>query len=507
MNNSLTYEELKRWMWGLEQEKRRQQTLRAHPETGATYRDLLDSANDLIQSVAPDGSFLYVNRSWLATLGYHSRDLDTLNVREIIHPDHLDQCMAMFQRVMRGEQLPRVETQFLTENGKTITVEGSINCRFSDGEAVATCGIFRNITERKQADDALRRSEERYRDLLDNAHDLIHSVAPDGTLLYVNPAWRETLGYTDEEIKNMSVMDIIDKSCRDKCLDFFQCLLRGEPLDRNEATFVAKDGRMIEVEGRSRCKFENGRPSAILGIYRDITERKQAEKVLQESAEKVKRFAYSISHDLKSPAIALDGITRLLSRRHGKQLDEKGKKCCQQVVKASSRITELVEKLNEFIAAKEIPLQPESIALEELCRAIEEEFAERLADRGINWRVPPGMPTITGDRLALHRILRNLVDNAVKYGGETLHTIEVGYQETATHHVLSVHDDGGGMSPADSAPLRHRPRPSRASGTGLGLTIVKELVDQHGGEVWHMGGPGNGFVVCFSIAKSLPGLP
>ncbi len=507
MGKTPTYEELQQWMWGHEQEDDQQRQPQLPSRTAAAgYRKLLDNAHDLIQSIGPDGSFRYVNHAWLATLGYSRQELNSLTLHDIIHPDHREHCTELFQRVLAGEPLPRLETTFLTKHGDPVAVEGSVNCRFARGKPVATCGIFRNITERKQAEAAMRRNEEQCRELLDNAYDLIHSVAPDGTLLYANPAWRETLGYSDEEIRGMSMLDIVDSSCHARCAEFFQCLLRGEAIDRNEATFVAKDGRRIEVEGRCRCKFENGRPVAILGIYRDITERKESERLLRESAEKVQRFAYSISHDLKSPAIALQGVTRLLHRRYGDAFDEKGQRYCQQVLNSAIQITELVEKINDFIAAKEMPMLVEEIPLAELCRAIEEEFHERFAARHVEWLTPVELPVINGDRLALMRVLRNLVDNAVKYGGDTLHTIEIGYRETPTTHVITVRNDGSKTDDADGDLFGRfqRSKSSRTiAGTGLGLAIVKELVARHGGEVRHQNGASKGTAFHVSIAKTL----
>ena len=102
---------------------------------------------------------------------------------------------------------------------------------------------------------ALEESVERYSDLVDNASDLIHSVTPDGTFIYVNRACREALGYSEEDIVGLKLMDIVDESCRSRCCDVFKCLLEGKKLDRNETIFVGKDGRKIVVEGSCRTQF------------------------------------------------------------------------------------------------------------------------------------------------------------------------------------------------------------------------------------------------------------
>lgn len=113
---------------------------------------------------------------------------------------------------------------------------------------------------RQEALAVLEENCNRYSTLVDEAHDLIHSVTPDGAFLYVNRAWRQTLGYSDDDLKNITLMDIVDESCRDKCRTIFTSLISGEKINRNETIFVAKDGRRITVEGQCSTKFKDGTP-------------------------------------------------------------------------------------------------------------------------------------------------------------------------------------------------------------------------------------------------------
>jgi len=114
-------------------------------------QDFLDNANDLIQSVAPDGRLLFVNRAWRETLGYTEEEAAKLSIFDVVHPDSLEHCMGVFQRVMSGEEVNRVEAEFVAKDGRTIAVEGNVNCRFEGSKPVATRGIFRDVTERKTA--------------------------------------------------------------------------------------------------------------------------------------------------------------------------------------------------------------------------------------------------------------------------------------------------------------------------------------------------------------------
>ena len=136
------------------------------------------------------------------------------------------------------------------------------------------------FAERRQAERQLKESEERYRDLFENANDLIQSATPDGSLIYVNRAWREALGYSEEEVSRLSLFDIIHPDSLAHCLKMFDRVMCGEKLDHVEAKFVTKDGRTITVEGSTSCSLKDGKPVATRSIFRDITERKRFEAEL-----------------------------------------------------------------------------------------------------------------------------------------------------------------------------------------------------------------------------------
>ena len=140
--------------------------------------------------------------------------------------------------------------------------------------------VRRRELEHAQAEQALKQSEERYRDLFENANDLIQCVTPEGRFVYTNRAWRNALGYTEAEIAHLSLFDIIAPDCQAHCLEVFRRIMAGENVERTETRFLAKSGQTIVVEGSINCKFENGQPVSTRGIFRDITARKQAEQEL-----------------------------------------------------------------------------------------------------------------------------------------------------------------------------------------------------------------------------------
>jgi len=136
-----------------------------------------------------------------------------------------------------------------------------------------------------------------FQGFFENVNDLIQVVRPDGTFLYVNSAWKKTLGYTDKEIKKLKVFEIIHPSRKEHCMAKFKCIMSGEKVDKVEAIFVSKNGKEIVVEGSINCRFDNGKPVFTRGIFQDITEQKKTEEMLKQSEEKYRRL-FESSPDL-----------------------------------------------------------------------------------------------------------------------------------------------------------------------------------------------------------------
>lgn len=128
------------------------QTLFSTSLSEKQLHDLFDNTHDLIQSIAPDGRILFVNRAWRETLGYSTDEVATLNIFNVIHADCFDHCRNLFQRIMSGEDVGLIEVSFQSKDGQIIIVEGQVSLRLEDGQPIATRGIFRNINDRKAAE-------------------------------------------------------------------------------------------------------------------------------------------------------------------------------------------------------------------------------------------------------------------------------------------------------------------------------------------------------------------
>lgn len=235
----------------------------------------------------------------------------------------------------------------------------------------------------------------------------------------------------------------------------------------------------------------------------------RAERCLekQDAFRKIKLFSYSVSHDLKNPTIALHGLVKLLVKKYQGVLPEKGRKYCEQIMKSADEITALVEQINFFISTSEHKITVENFNPKEIIQLIRAEYTNQLTDRGVKLVEPDLLPEVQADKLSTTRIFRNLIGNALKYGGKELSEIKITHEETDNHHQFSVVNDGIGLEAKDCKKLfgffERKDMSNNIAGTGLGLAIVRELATLHGGDAWAKSHGERGVSFYFTISKSL----
>lgn len=464
------------------------------------YRTLFDESRDAIYITSREGQFLDANPALLELFGYDKEELiGNTNVRQLYsNPEDRERFQ---QQIEKQGSVRNYEVKFRRKDGTvmdcllTATVRGS-----TDGKILGYQGIIRDVSEQKRAEEALRESEEHYRAIVEAFDGLVYVCSRNYRVEFMNQSLIKRTGHDATGDLCYRALHDLDSICP-WCVN--ERVFAGETV--RWEILSPKDNRWYYVVN-TPIYHTDGTVSKQAMIL-DITERKRMEEELRESSDKIKLFAYSVSHDLKSPAISIYGLTNRLQQRFGDALGERGKHYCGQIAIAAEQIAKLVEQINVYIATKEAPLSIGSVSLKELLGMVQKEFSAQLSVRQIRWREPKSIPDIKADRLSILRILRNLVDNALKYGGDGLSEIKMGYRETEKHHIVSVKDDGVGMNQEDSktifGPFVRRKTSKGIQGTGLGLATVKEIAERHNGQVWAKPGPGKGITFFISISKHL----
>ncbi|MGV1101024.1 hybrid sensor histidine kinase/response regulator [Thiovibrio sp. JS02] len=455
------------------------------------YCALVDNANDLIHSVTPDGRFLFVNRAWREALGYDQDEIRNLRLMDIVEESCRDKCRDVFADLIQGEKSCRNETVFVAKDGKKIRVEGCCNTSFQDGKAMALTGIFRDISERSRNEQALRESEKRFRDLFENATDLIQMIRPDGRLLYVNRAWRETFGYAEEEISGLSIFDLITPAHREQCQQTFQKVLAEEKVNYINTVFQAKDGRRIIIEGNAICKFQEGRPGATQCIFRDVTEKKKMEEELlkTQKLESVGVFAGGIAHDFNNLLTGILGNISLAKLYVNPQ--DKAYQRLVETEKASLQAKNLTQQLLTF-AKGGAPIR-KTTTIPELIRD-SASFALTGSNVKCEYDLPDGLWPIEVDAGQLSQVIQNLVLNAAQAmpeGGAVniwARNIPIARQNLlAMPHgryvQIAVVDNGHGIPQEHLSRIFDPYFTSKQTGSGLGLAIAYSIIRKHDGQI------------------------
>jgi signal transduction histidine kinase len=248
--------------------------------------------------------------------------------------------------------------------------------------------------------------------------------------------------------------------------------------------------RMVQLsEGKIDLLVAIGNQIAIaVNVARVHEEVQKRVEEIRRMRDDIEFFAYTISHDLKNPAIGIAGFARLLAQKHEHTLDKQGRRYCDQISKAAGEIERFTRDINEYIKSKKASLDVERTDVKRILSHIRREFAPVLQERNITWKEPDTIPKIMADQVAMTRVFRNLIDNALKHAGRKLSKITISHRQSKRFHIFSFSNDGIPVKTKDAEVIfqmfSRLPSSQGVEGSGLGLSIVKEIVEAHKGKVW-----------------------
>ncbi len=380
------------------------------------------------------------------------------------------------------------------------------------GQEAGRLVVVRDITRRKHAEMEIEKSEKRFHLLFDTAMEGIVFTKPDGTVHSANPAALTLFGYTETEIHGLS---------REKLVDFSDPLLKASFEERNrvgfakgEFTAIRKDGSTLPVEMNS-ILFQQDDILASTFI-RDITDRKLAEiereKLVAELKNKnaeLEKFTHTVSHDLKAPLFTIQGFMGYLERDILANKPEKVQEDIDRITSAIDKMQRLLNELLELSRVGKVMNAPQQIALETIANDAVNLVTGRIAARKVTVNIQPDLPAVYCDRVRITQVLQNLIDNAVKFMGEQPNPlISIGQRIEYQKPIFFVHDNGMGIAP------EHQDRifglfdklDTKVEGTGVGLALVKRIIEMHGGKLWvESEGQGKGSTFCFTIPDERDG--
>lgn len=449
----------------------------------------------------------FFSPGWYAMLGYTP---DTVaphieTCRRLTHPDDLPQMERAFDAHVHGNaSYVEAVQRFRAADGgwRWILVRGRIVQRGDDGRPVRMVGTHADLTELRETELALRRSEERYRELVDSAEDLIQSLDGMGRLMYANPAWERAVGYTLEEFRGRSLFDILDPAERDHCAAVLRDVTAGEHVRGVRTVLRSRDGGRVVVEGNVNVRRGADGSPITQAIFRDITAREEAERRRAE-------MVGVVTHELRTPLTSIKGSLDMLV---GGVVEPGTSQGMRMLTLAQRGVDRLVRLVNDLLEAERLDaaraeLKCESVAVGAVVQSALESVDRLAAAGGVLLSAPSSDGSCWADADRVVQVLVNLVGNAIKFSPAGS-TVTVSAHEREGMCEFSVRDQGRGI-PADLREsvfgrFRQVDAEDRHRGSGLGLSIARSLVEQHGGRIWVTDADGGGSDFRFTLPATAP---
>jgi PAS domain S-box-containing protein len=483
-----------------------------------------------------------------------AKDEATFDIwNKVVHPDDLAMAWERIQTAIGNhEKLHNEEYRVVLPTGKTRWINSFGEVRYQpDGTPVRMAGICLDITERKQAEAALKESQKRFHQIFLDHNAIMLLVDPEtGAIQEANPAAANFYGYSTEQLRRMTIEDINTLSAEEVARHRSQAIAGAG----NYFIFPHRlaDGQIRTVEVYSSpIAFNSER--MLFSIIHDITERKQAEQEVQkfnieleqriadrtedlqnsqlallnvvddlnlhtkkldvaykklEAANKeLEAFSYTVSHDLRAPLRHIGGFVELLKEKLSSSTDAETGHFLKVIADSAAQMSRLVDDLLSFSRMGRAEISRARVNLDQLVAAAIHTLQPAVQGRDISWKVST-LPEVVGDGAMLRLVMVNLIANAVKFTSKKPNAvIEIGCdQSKEDEYIFFVRDNGAGfdMKYTDKlfALFQRLHRAEDYEGTGAGLAIVQRIILRHGGRIWAEGAVGSGSAFSFSLPRA-----
>ena len=478
---------------------------------------LLDAVGEAVIALDMEGRVLYWNRAAEEMYGWSSEEAIGRRLLEMVVPESLWGRAEDIAALVREGRDWTGEFVVRRKDGTTFPVEGTSTPVFGDdGNFVGVIGVLRDISDRKEAEEALRESEQRFGSAFRDAAIGMALVGTDGRFLQVNRSLRKILGYSEGELLEKTFQEITHPEDVETDVVHLHQLLTGElETYQKEKRYFHKEGHVVQVLlSVSLVHDEKGKPLYFVSQIQDITERKRAETELTRRTEELahtnaelEQFTYSVSHDLRAPLRSVDGFSQILLEDYASGLDEEGQDYLRRVRAASQRMGELIDDLLELSRLNHSSVREESVDLGVLAKEFADELRQSQPDRQVEFVIEEGL-VVQGDRRLLRIALNHLLDNAWKFIQQHPRAkIELGVRQGDGEPTYFLRDDGAGfdMAYADKlfGPFQRLHSSTEFEGRGIGLAAVRRIIHRHGGRVWAEGVVGEGATFYFTLPHTI----
>lgn len=453
-----------------------------HVELDRYFENLVERL-PLAIGVHARGKLLYANEYGISLLGGTRESLIGYDVLKLVHPDYHQMVKERIERVMRGEQVPPVEEKYIRLDGQIIDVETTaFPFCYSGLNAVQV--VIRDITERKVAEAAMRKSEALFTQLFENSPFAVVMLDTKGNVAKVNKGFEATFGFSLEEVRNKGLNQFIVPPELTEQGNDLNSLISNYQVIRIETQRLHKSGRMLSVILYGIPVHMEDETIGIFGVYVDITDQKLVEEELKIRNAELDNFVYKVSHDLRAPLSSILGLVNLAT------LPGNTDSMLEYMQIVGKKASQLDHFISDVLSHSKNLKMDIKVSLVDFETIISQSFSELSYLNGIE-----NIEKITsitggqyyGDSWRIQEIFRNLISNAVKYRDREKSNPKININIVVKNDIarIEVTDNGIGIDEA-SLPrifdMFYRAS-EQSDGSGLGLYIVKNAVEKLGGTI------------------------
>jgi PAS domain S-box-containing protein len=486
--------------------------LQNYHERDRLYAAVVRSATDAIITKTLEGKITGWNEAAETLFGYTAQEAIGQPIDIIVPLERPDDISVMLEIIRRGEHIEHRETVRRTKSGRLIDVSLSVSpVRAPSGEIIGSAKIVRDISEQKF-------SQRKFELAVEASPGGMLMINRRGEIMLANAELERQFGYDRNELLGMSVDVLLPASLQGEHAAHRTGFFADPTIRRmgagRDLNARRKDGSEFPVEiGLNPIQSRGG--VLVLATVIDISARKEAERAIETQNERLRRsnaeleqFAYVASHDLQEPLRMVASYTQLLEERYRDQLDDKANKYIAYAVEGAKRMQSLVRDLLSYsrVSAKETidrPVDSAAVAraaIERLSASVEEAHAEIQLGR---------LPMILSDEIELGQVFQNLISNAIKFRDGRQPRIEIAAERTRELWEFTVKDNGIGIEEKYGNRIfqmfQRLHERGKFDGSGIGLAIVKKIVERHGGSIWFTSISGEGTTFHFTaLAQAEP---
>ncbi|MFC4094293.1 PAS domain-containing sensor histidine kinase [Euzebyella saccharophila] len=475
--------------------------------------DLSDSFMDIIDPYVildMDYNVVTMNDSAIKFLGVDHRK-ESINVGAMVHYDYVNYTLEAFGSLKKIGILRNYQAKIVLKDKvqKFIQINASL-IYDAEQNPIGIHGIMRDISREMEIKELLDEQRRELNIIVDNSP-LGIALTVDGKIIKANPTFSQLLGYTENELINTTPQDITTCYDEEECYEFVEThnqsgqdniSVTKEYIRKDGSTFFAKTNINAVRDQKGEIKFQ-------VVVIEDITLEKELQKQkeqllvdLEASNKNLQEYAHIVSHDLKSPLRSISALASWIKEDYHDKIDEAGQEQLSLLQEKVASMDKLIQGILEYSTANSSQLLSSEVDLNEVIDTIKETIF--IPDH-VNVTVPDPLPTIIGDKTKMQQLFQNIIGNAVVHIEREVGHVQVLFKDTKEFYHFTIEDNGVGI------PKEYHEKifkifqsiGNKERSTGIGLSIVKKIVDRYEGDVWVDSEVGEGTQFHFTLKKSV----